>query len=273
MADVLCVTREVRIKEKLAASRLEKTRLLAANVSDRGGFREAQGLGFDLFQGAFFKKPEGVRVRRLTSHQISRFRLLRLMQQEDPDFSQIAESVEADAALSYRLLGYMNSAAFGFRQTIKSIRQAITLLGWIKVRNWLHVALLSDMAQGPGSTELVILAAQRGKFLELIGTAFDYWGFEADSLQLLGLFSLLDVMLDLPAEEYLLYLPLEESLKAALRREPQNEYLPLLQLVELLEESRWNEVSRLVQRLGLAENAVMEQFQTSITWADQFWSA
>jgi EAL and modified HD-GYP domain-containing signal transduction protein len=245
---------------------------MATNVSDRGGFREAQGLGFDLFQGAFFKKPEDVRVRRLTSHHISRFRLLRLMEQEEPDFSQIAESVEADATLSYRLLSYMNSAAFGFRQTIKSIRQAITLLGWNKFRNWLHVALLSDMAQGPGSSELVILAAQRGKFLKLIGKAFDYWGFEADSLQLLGLFSLLDAMLGLSAEEYVLYLPLEESLKAALRREPQNEYLSLLHLVELLEESRWTEVSQLVQRLGMGENAVMEQFQTSVSWANQFWS-
>jgi len=247
--------------------------LLALDVRDHESLRKAQELGFSLFQGGFFKKPEDVHVRSLTSHEISRLRLFRLMKEEDPDFSSLAEGLETDASLSYRLLAYMNSAAFSFRQTIKSIRQAIMLLGWTNVRNWLSVALLSDMSHGPNSAELVILAAQRGKFLELLGSTFDYWGFEADSLQLLGLFSPLDVILGLPAEEFVRYLPLEERLKEALRREPQNEYLPLVNLVELLEEARWEEVSQLVQRLGMDESKVKQCFSASVLWANQFWNA
>ena len=208
-------------------------------------------------------------VRRISSNEIARLRLFQLIEQKDPDFMKVAEVIQSDASISYRLLALLNSAAFGFRQKIKSIRQAVTLLGWQKTRNWLRVALIDDLAHGLNAPELVYLSAQRGRFLERIGTVFDYWGFDPDSLQLLGLFSLLDVMLGLPMAETLQYLPLEDKLKSALKREENNEYLPLLLLTEMLEDGRWEEAADLVRRLGLEEGPVKEAFLASVTWANQ----
>jgi c-di-GMP phosphodiesterase len=247
-----------------------KGKLLATGVSDRSRLGACATLGFDLFQGNYFKSPEDVPVRRISSNEIARLRLFQLIEQKDPDFSKVAEVIQSDASISYRLLALLNSAAFGFRQKIKSIQQAITLLGWQKTRNWLRVSLINDLAHGLNSPELVYLAAQRGRFLERIGETFDYWGFDPDSLQLLGLFSLLDVMLGLPMAETLQYLPLEDKLKSALKREANNEYLPLLLLAELLEDGRWEEAADLVRRLGLEEGPVKEAFQTSVAWANQF---
>ena len=273
MGDVLAISSSLQrdgLTRLVKAGRLFPVKLLATGVADRSCLGACATLGFDLFQGGYFKSPEDVPVRRISSNEIARLRLFQLIEQKDPDFFKVAEVIQSDASISFRLLALLNSAAFGFRQKIKSIRQAVTLLGWQKTRNWLRVALLNDLAHGLNSPELVYLSAQRGRFLEQIGTTFDYWGFDPDSLQLLGLFSLLDVMLGLPMAETLQYLPLEDKLKSALKREKNNEYLPLLLLAELLEDGRWEEAAALVRQLGLEEGPVKEAFQTSVTWANQF---
>jgi c-di-GMP phosphodiesterase len=274
MAGVLSLPIESRVsrqlKERVARGRAHEVPLLASGVEDRLLLAACREIGFDLFEGGFYKSPGDIEVRRVTTSEISRFHLFRLMEADDPDFSKVAEAIQVDAGLSYRLLGFLNSAAFGLRRNITSIRHAVALLGWTRMRNWLRVALLNDMGKSEHRAELVYLAAQRGKFLESLGRRFDYWGFYPDSLQLLGLFSLLDAILCLPFDEILLHMPLEEKLKGALRGEPNNEYTSLLLLAELVEEARWEDAGALMRRLGVEEAGVRESFQLAVVWANQF---
>jgi EAL and modified HD-GYP domain-containing signal transduction protein len=162
----------------------------------------------------------------------------------------------------------LNSAAFAFRQRIKSIRQAISLLGWRNVRNWLRVVILTDMSQGRDAQELVLLSAQRGMFLELVAREHDFWGFDPDSLHLLGLFSLLDALLGMPMPDVVAYLPLDNKLKAALCGEANNEYWPLLRLAQCLEEAIWTEGEGMIRQLNLDATKVRCAFQASIDWAN-----
>ena len=206
-------------------------------------------------------------ARMLSSNQVLRFKLLKLIEQDDPDINSLAESIQADATISYRLLAFLNSAAFAFSQTIKSIHQAIYLLGWSKIKNWLRVVLLTDMNQSKKSDELVLLSAQRGMFLELVARDHDFWGFDPESLHLLGIFSLLDALIGQPMTEIVTHLPLDNKMKSALCREPNNEYLPLLRLSQCLEEARWQEAEGMVQQLNLDSAKVRMAFQKSINWA------
>lgn len=271
IADILCVRVAGTQRPAETARRLRSYpgQLLARGISDRALLSECQEAGFQLFQGGYFKSPEDVPVRRITSNEVARLRLMGLIEEGDPDFPKLAEAIQSDAALSFRLLGYLNSAAFGFRQNIKSIRQAITLLGWTRMRQWLRVAILSDMGQTTHASELVYLAAQRGRFLELLGQRFDYWGFDPESLQMLGLFSLLDAMLAMPMSEAVRYLPVEEKLKGALRRETNNEYLPLLELAEALEDGNTALADAMIGRLGLEADGVRHAYQSAVAWANQ----
>jgi EAL and modified HD-GYP domain-containing signal transduction protein len=208
-----------------------------------------------------------VTVRKLSSNEILRFQLLKFIETGDPDAPRIAEAIQADATVSFRLLAFLNSAAFAFTQRIKSIQQAVALLGWYNIKNWLRVILLTDISQSKEAEELVLLSAQRGMFLECVAREHDFWGFDPGSLHLLGLFSLLDTLLALPMAEIVGHLPIDNKLKAALCREPNSEYAPLLRLAQFFEEARWPDVEVMVQQLNLDKSKVMAAFQKSINWA------
>ncbi len=272
MADVICLDVQGMTQPVLSDITGQahgcQAGLLAMQVQDGAQFVMCRDLGFTLFHGAFFKRPDTIQVRRLTSNEVARFNLLHMLEQEEPDFDRLAETIQSDVTISFRLLAYLNSAVFGLRQKITSIRQAISLLGWRKMKNWLRVVLLNDMSQKADTPELMAVAAQRGKFLERIARDHDFWGFDPEILHLLGIFSLLDAMLGLPMGEIVTYLPLDSKLKAALCREPNNEYLPLLQLAQFFEEARWEEGRQMIQRLNLDSAKVQAAFQASVDWAN-----
>lgn len=242
---------------------------LAKRVEDTEAFTTAKHLGFPLFQGYFFKRPELVANRKLTSHQASRFSLLQSIEKADPDFEQLAKDIQTDVSISYRLLTYLNSAAFGFTQPIKSIKQAIVLLGWKQLRNWLRIIVLTDMQPTGKAPELFFVAVQRGKFLELIAHGQDPRRSDPDTMFLLGLFSLLEPMLDMPIEDIVDKLPLDDVLKDALRggESPETKWLDL---VRAHEKGQWEALDDLTQDLGLNRLVVAVSYYKSVLWANTF---
>jgi c-di-GMP phosphodiesterase len=273
MADIIGTDIFERQKDELTEiierARLYDATCLAAQVKDPARFELCRELGFSLFHGSFFKSPDQITVRKFTSGEVSRFKLLQVIEKDQPDFDQLAKTIQTDVSISFRLLAFLNSSAFGLPRKIKSIHQAILLLGWRKIKNWLRVVLLSDMGHNKEVSELVVLSAQRGRFLELVAREHDFWGFDPNSLNLLGMFSLLDALLGIPMAEIVGYLPLENKLKAALCQEPNNEYLPLLLLAGYFEEAKWTEAEKMIQQLSLDTGKVKAAFQTAVNWAGE----
>lgn len=246
-----------------------KARVLADQVNDQASFDVCSKAGFHLLKGSFFKKQETVSVKKVLAGTISRFELMKAIEKNDPDFSELAAVIQADVTISFRLLAYLNSASFGFRRKIDSIKDAITMLGWNNLKNWLRVVLLSETSENRNASELVFLSAQRGKFLEQICRFHDFWGFEPDSLFLLGMFSLLDVLLNQPMTEVLKYLPLADKLKGALLMQDNNEYVPLLKLARYLEEAAFAKTEIMIAQLGLDTAKVKEAYRNALEWANK----
>ncbi len=247
--------------------------MLARGVRTLEQFQAAKEMGFALFQGSFFKEPECVPDRKLGSNEVARLNLLRLMETEDPDVKALAAAIRSDVSISFRLLSYLNSAWFGFRHNIQSIDQAIMLLGWIKLKTWLRAVLIVDMAgKDEVPQELAALSLQRGKFFELLATAYDYWGFNPSTLFLMGLFSLMDAILGMPMENVVELLPLDAKLKAALTRDPNNEYQPLFQLLECLEDADWPALEALTNNLFMDLVQVKNAFAQARDWAGGFFA-
>lgn len=248
-------------------------RLLAREVKTHEQFSAAKSLGFNLFQGPFFKQPEYMPDRQLGSNQVTRLNLFRLLEVEDPDVKVLAEAILSDVSISFRLLSFLNSAWFGFRHNIQSIDQAIMILGWVKLKSWLQAVLFVDLAgKEEVPREVSALSLQRGKFFELLAREYDYWGYNPNTLFLLGLFSLLDTILGLPMEKIVELLPLEVKLKSALRQDPTSEYRPLFELMDSLEIGNWAALDSLTQNLLLDLNRVKAFFAQSRDWAGGFFT-
>lgn len=266
LASVICLG-SPDMAEGLAKTPMADKTLVVRNVTTREELERLQSLGISLFQGRFFKTAEIIPGKKLSSHQNSRLQILRIIEAESPNLDQLAQTIQADVSLSYRLLTYLNSPTFGFMRKIDSIRQAITLLGWINVRNWLRAVLLADITQGEEQIELLHLSLWRGKFLEQTVAGHDYWDFKPDEMFLLGMFSLLDAILGIPMADALAFLPLNDAQKKALRGENTTEYMPLLTLMLAFEDQDADTPGTILQDLNLEQETMRRLHREAGAWA------
>lgn len=148
------------------------------------------------------------------------------------DSSELEPVFRLDPSLSFRLLRYLNSAAFGLRVEVQSIQHAVMMIGMQRLKKWLAL-LLATAAQDPDLKPLMFASLRRGFMLEgLIG---DVIGPQAkDEAFILGVFSLLDKLFGESFESLFSRLQIPESVHDALVGQT-GQYLPYLGLVKVLE--------------------------------------
>jgi EAL and modified HD-GYP domain-containing signal transduction protein len=203
----------------VAAARLRPlgAALIAAGVDTPALLTQCHAAGFELFQGFFFCTPDVVEARALPTGRIADLRTLAGLYAQDTTFEEFEAIVARDVGLSYRLLRYLNSAFFGLRREVVSVREALTLLGMRSVRRWATLMALSGTEDRPH--ELTVTALQRGRFCELIGRAQERGTSSAgadDALFTVGLFSVVDAILGVPLGQALEALPLADAARVAL---------------------------------------------------------
>jgi len=234
-------------------------------VEDPARLALARELGFRLFQGYHFQQPQTVGVRKLSSNQLSRLKILQVLEQADPDIPALTETIRADVALSYRLLGFLNSAYFGFPDKVESVKQGLTLLGWNHLRTWLRLVVLTDLTPPEKTSELPRHATLRGRFLE--AAARTRPGQSPETLFLMGQFSLLPAMLDVPMEQIVGQLPLAEGVRQALLG-ADNVFGQWLALARGFERGDWAVVDAALEGLGLDPVAVATAYAQAVEWTD-----
>jgi EAL and modified HD-GYP domain-containing signal transduction protein len=187
-------------------------KLLAEKVETREAYRRALDLGFDLAQGYFFCEPETVSARGIAPNRLSVLQLVSALQDPEVSFQTVQELIGRDIALSYRLLRYINSAFFGLRHDVSSIGRAIALLGLENVKRWSTLTAFAGIDQKP--QELITTALVRARFCEVAGPHFSEKN--DDQLFTLGLFSVVDALMDRPMAEVLQSVPFPEDMTHAL---------------------------------------------------------
>lgn len=242
--------------------------LLAEKVEDNEMFNLCRDLGFELFQGFFFSRPEIIPGKKISTNNINRLQLLSAISGEDFEVEDLTKAINSDVSVSYRLLKFMNSPTFGLPNEINSIQQAIALIGYRKLAGWLRMILLSDMSSGPAGNELAFLSIKRAKFLELVCRDMKHCPLSAESMFMLGLFSLLDVLLGRPMPELMKELPVEQDLVKALIGK-QSSALIYLNLIKLLEKADWDGLTKLIMDNKLSPISVARNHMAAMQWANE----
>jgi EAL and modified HD-GYP domain-containing signal transduction protein len=241
-------------------------RLLAEKVETYQEFRAAVDEGFALFQGYFFSKPEIMRKRDVPGNQGQYLRLVRELRRPDVTVDALEKIIKQDISLSYRLLKYINSPLFGLRSEIRSVRHALTLLGERDVRRWAMLAALAGVAPEKPS-ELLETGLLRARFCEtLSGVLGPDARDAADEMFLVGLFSVLDALLDVSLEEAVRDAGVPARVKSALLGVP-SPLRDVLDLVSAYERGEWETVTALLDALHVDLRAVAQVFVESVDWA------
>jgi EAL and modified HD-GYP domain-containing signal transduction protein len=167
-------------------------------------------------------------------------------------------------AISYKLLRFLNSAWFYRLEKVKSINQAIAYLGERELKRFLMLMIISEMTTNKPQ-ELVRLAIVRAKFCELLAAASGRFAKE-NNLFLLGLFSLLEAMLDTPIVDLLKELPVDDLIKEALIKKS-GPWMPYLNAVITHERREAKECIQALTEIGVAIKDVNELYLQSLEFA------
>jgi c-di-GMP-related signal transduction protein len=223
-------------------------------------------LGFQYFQGFFFCKPEMVQSRRLPASRLNYLRFLQAINQNETEVSEVEKLIRQEVSLSYKLLRYLNTAAFGLRGGVKSIRHAITLLGQRPLRKWASLVAVSEMTDEKPA-ELMNTCLVRARCCELLAECRPA-GAPSSDLFMLGMFSLLDAMLDRPIDELVNELALPGEIRTALTDETA-ELRPFIELLIGFERGHWEAIAQAVQALGLQSDAVYQCYRDALVWSHE----
>ncbi len=240
-------------------------RLLAEKIETHEQFHQALDYGFSYFQGYFFSRPEVLKNKDIPQNKLTTLRLITEVNSSEFDVAALDALISRDVAVSYKLLKYLNSAYFSRLAPLKSIRQAVAFLGERGVRLFVSLIATSQLAENKPD-ELVRMSIIRARFLEQLGAQR---GYDSSALFMLGLFSLIDAMLDNPMAELVTRLPISQEISQALV-ERAGPLAVFLNFVQAWERADWQLVDHLCAQLGIAEALSAEMYLDAICWADSY---
>ena len=250
---------------KSAAERLVSAgiTIVAEKVETDDVLTTAKAAGCALFQGYFFCRPVTFSGRGLPTNHVAQMQLVASLNRPSVSLASIEDLLKRDGALSYRVLRSVNSAAFGLRREVRSIREALLLLGLGQVRKWSSIWVLAGMNRGPA--EVVTMTVIRARFCELLGRRMGRPD-QGAGYFLLGLCSLLDVLLGHPLPEAIKELPLDTEIRDALLGEP-NKARMVLDTVVDYQQGYWHRAAQAAMTLGIDAIALPDAYAETLVWA------
>jgi EAL and modified HD-GYP domain-containing signal transduction protein len=210
--DLLAMS-DAAIASLVARCRQYPVQLVAEKVETLDQLKLCRELGFDLFQGYLLSRPLTLQQRSVDPARLAVLRLLGLLIDPDVDLQAIERIVRMDVGLSFRVLRVAgNGAAHGMFREVRSVREAVVMLGQRQLRRWVMLMLVADTEDTP--PEQLALAMSRARMGELVGGMAR--GLGADVGFTVGLLSALDLLLDAPMEDAIETLPLDAETRLAL---------------------------------------------------------
>ena len=236
--------------------------VLAEKVENAEDFERLAELGCDLFQGYFFARPRVVSGKRLVPNQLAMLELLSEINDPDTDIDMLSQLVSRDVALSLRAIRYVNSAANALCRRIESVQEAVVYLGRDTIKRWVTLLLMARVGDKPN--ELITMALTRARFMQLL--AMETGRPDAEAHFTVGLFSLLDALMDMPMERVMESMSLPEELRDALQYRVGRKG-DALSLTLALERGQLEEALREIWLEAPAPLA--ELHRQAINWADE----
>lgn len=239
---------------------------LAEKVESIEEFEQLKDLGFTLFQGYFFAKPEMIKKRNILSSKKHVIDLMEHVSSDNFDINGISEIFSRDLGLTYKLLRFINSPTYGPSKEISSLKHALIYIGELELKKFIALLILADLNEDKPN-EIIRMSLVRAKFCEKIS------GVKQDienppKAFLAGMLSHIDGVLDQDITSVMNILPVHNEIKIALVEK--NNYLAkYLELSMALEHGQWQQAKMISTFIHLTEEDYLEIYQQAIHWSDE----
>lgn len=245
-------------------SRYPESSLVARNIDSSELYQACTQMGIHLFQGRFLTQRTPKPSNKIAPYRILVLELLNAVRRQ-ADYGELADLAWRDPALAYRLLRYVNSAAFGLREKIDHLRDAMAYLGQGELYRWLTLLLFSSKTPNHLDEALRETALVRAKLAEKLAEGRMSRN-ECDEAFMVGILSVIDALLELPMQDALAQLSLPDAVADALLRS-QGKYAPTLKLVVASEESDQDAIRALAAECGMDAVTVNQRYLEALVWA------
>ncbi len=240
-----------------------KVTFLAEKVETRQEFKEAAEIGYGLFQGYFFCRPILMKSKEISSLNIHLIEILKELQKAEPNLFRIAETIEKDLGLTYKLLKRANAIYYGAKCEITSLQQAVVRLGIQEMKRWISILLIKDFENDENS-ELIKVCLLRGKLLALMAHDLKRAGQETEFF-FTGVLSSIDIIMDQDMAAILRSLALPEDVKKALLGE-EGLLRKCLDAVLLYEKLDFDGAMARLAELGIDLGRFTELYIEALAW-------
>ncbi len=246
--------------------RKHPVKLIASHVETHAQHESCRQLGFDYVQGYFFCKPLA------TAEQLplgaDKAQLLHVLNQTMNATSpkELEYEIAHDLALSYQLLRYINSASVGLRRKVDSIGHALVVMGLNNLRVWVAALVISSISKGK-CTALLHMALCRGRLLEQFAISQNNMDQKNDYF-ILGMFSLLDALLDQNINQIVASLSLPDLVSDGLF-ELASEPAIRLNIIRSMEQGDWVQLNALLASVDLDAEKIASVYAEAVQWTDE----
>ncbi|KAF5088315.1 EAL and HDOD domain-containing protein [Acetobacterium wieringae] len=262
----LMATPLATVASDAAAALAQGKVLLAEKVETRDEFLQACDMGFTLFQGYFFSKPV------IASQSVNKsptkfqyFRLIEELKKEDPSYDALAELIQQDVTLAYRVMRM--ASVRSNHDLVSSIRYALTYMGLNEIERWFNILMLQDLGQEKPA-ELMKIALIRSRFAQTLAKRALMTYNAQHGAAMMGLFSVLDGILDQTMDEALAGIALPPAIPDALIK-GEGVLYPIYQLMLAYEKGDWATTLKRSQELKIEEYILYHDYREAIAWANE----
>ena len=249
--------------KEIAILREARIELTAEAVGSYEELGNAKKLGFERFQGSFLSRPNAFRKTQAPEGQLAALELITLLQNPEAEISDVAEVIRRDVSLSYRILRVVNSAQYSLPRPLGSIEEAVMLVGTQKIVSWVGMMNMSGLNNKP--SELTRTAMVRARACESLAGHLDRT--DTQRFYIVGLFSVIEAMLDVPAQQALGSLPLSVEIVDAITSGG-GIMGEVLRGVVAYEEGDWARA----HIVGIEDRAIMGVFLRATIDTDKSWA-
>lgn len=242
-----------------------KLKLIAEKVETYQEFEQYKELGFHYFQGYFYARPEVIKQKNIPNSKLSMIELIGESAKMQMDFERINNIIERDVALSYMLLRFINNPMVNKRNKITSLRHALNYMGEVELKKFIALLALANLGDSK-PMELLQVSLVRAKFCELLAKE-KHESENPPKGFLVGLFSLIDAMLDRRMESIMDNLPLSEDLKLALCGQ-KNNLLIYLEIAKTFETGNWPRTKKLAGAIKVQQKMLHGIYNQAVVWSN-----